>query len=212
MTENISRRNFLKTAGITAAALGITVCGGGTLASIPPKIEMQSASYGEKTMDKKILITYASKAGSTAETAARMGEMLAKQNAQVDVLPVEKVGDLSAYQAVVLGSAIRMSQLLPEVVKFVEANQATLQQKSFNVFFLCMTLEKDTPENRQTVSAYLEPVRALVKPANEGMFAGVMDPKKLSLVERLLMKAMKTPVGDYRNWDQINAWTQSVAA
>lgn len=212
MTENISRRNFLKTAGITAAALGITVCGGGALASIPPKIEMQSASYGEKTMDKKILITYASKAGSTAETAARMGEMLAKQNAQVDVLPVEKVGDLSAYQAVVLGSAIRMSQLLPEVVKFVEANQAVLQQKSFNVFFLCMTLEKDTPENRQTVSAYLEPVRALVKPASEGMFAGVMDPKKLSLVERLLMKAMKTPVGDYRNWDQINAWAQSVAA
>ena len=212
MTENISRRNFLKTAGITAAALGITVCGGGALVAIPPKIEMQSASYGEKTMDKKILITYASKAGSTAETAARMGEMLAGQNAQVDVLPAEKVGDLSAYQAVVLGSAIRMGQLLPEVVKFVEANQAVLQQKSFNVFFLCMTLEKDTPENRQTVSAYLEPVRALVKPASEGMFAGVMEPKKLSLLERMMMKAMKTPVGDFRNWEQINAWAQSAAA
>ncbi len=211
MAENISRRNFLKAAGITAAALGITVCGGGVLASIPPKIEMQSASYGEKTMDKKILITYASKAGSTAETAARMGELLAGQNAQVDVLPVDKVGDLSAYQAVVLGSAIRMGQLLPEVVKFVEANQAVLQQKSFNVFFLCMTLEKDTSENRQTVSAYLEPVRALVKPASEGMFAGVMDPKKISLLERLMMKAMKTPVGDFRNWEQINAWAQSVA-
>jgi len=212
MTENISRRNFLKTAGITAAALGITVCGGGALASIPPKIEMQSASYGEKTMDKKILITYASKAGSTAETAARMGEMLAKQNAQVDVLPVDKVGNLSAYQAVLLGSAIRMGQLLPEVVKFVEVNQAALQQKSFNVFFLCMTLEKDTPENRQTVSAYLEPVRTLVKPASEGMFAGVMEPKKLSLLERMMMKAMKTPVGDFRNWEQINAWAQSAAA
>jgi len=212
MTENISRRNFLKTAGITAAALGITVCGGGALVAIPPKIEMQSASYGEKTMDKKILITYASKAGSTAETAARMGEMLAGQNAQVDVLPAEKVGDLSAYQAVVLGSAIRMGQLLPEVVKFVEANQAALQQKAFNVFFLCMTLEKDTPENRQTVSAYLEPVRALVKPASEGMFAGVMEPKKLSLLERMMMKAMKTPVGDFRNWEQINAWAQSAAA
>lgn len=211
MAENISRRNFLKTSGITAAALGITVCGGGALASISPKIEMQSASYGEKTMDKKILITYASKAGSTAETAARMGEMLAGQNAQVDVLPVEKAGDLSAYQAVVLGSAIRMGQLLPEVVKFVEANQAVLQQKSFNVFFLCMTLEKDTPENRQTVSAYLEPVRALVKPASEGMFAGVMEPKKLSLLERMMMKAMKTPVGDFRNWEQINAWAQSLA-
>lgn len=212
MTENISRRNFLKTTGITAAALGITVCGGGALASISPKIEMQSASYGEKTMDKKILITYASKAGSTAETAARMGEMLAKQNAQVDVLPVEKAGDLSAYQAVMLGSAIRMGQLLPEVVKFVEANQAALQQKSFNVFFLCMTLEKSTPENRQTVSAYLEPLRALVKPASEGMFAGVMDPKKLSLLERMMMKAMKTPVGDFRNWEQINAWARSAAA
>ena len=68
----------------------------------------------------------------------------------------------------------------------------------------------DTEENRKTVSAYLEPLRALVKPASEGLFAGVMDMKKLPLFERLIIKMMKAPEGDFRDWTQISAWAESV--
>jgi menaquinone-dependent protoporphyrinogen oxidase len=138
-----------------------------------------------------------------------MGEIAARNNLAVEVLPVEKVTDLGPYRTVILGSAIRTGNLLPEVMTFIEKNQAALQQKAFSVFIVCMTLQEDTQENRQKVSAYLDPVRALVKPASEGLFAGVMNPSKLKLLERLIILAMKTPSGDFRKWDQINAWAGS---
>jgi menaquinone-dependent protoporphyrinogen oxidase len=163
-------------------------------------------------MTQRTLVTYASKAGSTAEVAARIGETLAKRGSAVDVLPIGKVSDLTPYGTVVVGSAIRMGRVLPEVKSFIEKNQAALQKKSFSTFVVCLTLKDDTAENRTAVAAYLDPVRALVKPASEGLFAGVMNPNKIGLLDRLIMMAMKSPEGDYRKWDQITAWAEGVAA
>ncbi len=211
--QSPSRRKFLGRGCLTAAAIGVTVCGGGTAAALyQPKINLITNSYGKNEMNNRVLILYATKAGSTAEIAAKMGEVLASQNLSADVRPVAKAGDLTPYRTIILGSAIRMGRVLPEVQSFVQANQSVLQQKSFNMFVVCMTLNEDTPANRQVVSAYLDPVRALANPASEGLFAGVIDPSKVSLLERLLMAAMKVPQGDFRKWDQITAWAQAIPA
>lgn len=213
MSPNTSRRSFLKKGVIATVAIGVTACGGTALAaSYQPPVDLPSFTYGEKTMTQRTLVTYTSKAGSTAEVAARIGETLAKRGAAVDVLPVSKVSDLAPYSSVVVGSAIRMGRVMPEALSFIEKNQAALQKKSFSTFIVCLTLKDDTAENRTTVAAYLDPVRALVKPASEGLFAGVMNPNKLALLDRLIMMAMKSPEGDYRKWDQITAWAEGVAA
>jgi menaquinone-dependent protoporphyrinogen oxidase len=47
-------------------------------------------------MSNKILVTYASRAGSTAEIAEAIGRTLSEGGAQVDVLPMNDVKDLSA--------------------------------------------------------------------------------------------------------------------
>ncbi len=211
MTEPTTRRNFLKTGCLTVAAVGVTLAGGGTLAAtVHAPIELPSASLGENSMTDRILVAYATKAGCTAEVATHIGEFLAAKNHAVDVLPIKKVKDLSAYSKVVVGSAIRIGNVLPEVTKFVQENQAALQQKPFNVFITCMTLVPDSAENRKTVSAYLDPLRAVVKQSHEGHFAGVVDPKKLALLERWMMNAMKTPIGDFRDWAQIDAFAESI--
>ncbi len=57
-------------------------------------------------MPNTILVTYASRAGSTAGVAETIGRTLAECGAMVDVRPVKQVSDLSAYRAVVAGSAI----------------------------------------------------------------------------------------------------------
>lgn len=213
MTEPTTRRNFLKTGCLTVAAVGVTLAGGGTLAAtVHAPIDMPETTFGESNMNNRILVAYATKAGATAEVATHIGQTLSAKNIPVDVLPIKKVTDLSAYSAVVLGSAIRMGSLLPAVTKFVQENQAVLQQTSFSVFITCMTLVTDTEEKRKEVSAYLDPLRAVAKPAHEGLFAGVLDPKKLVLLERWMMNAMKTPVGDFRDWNQINAFAESIAA
>lgn len=160
---------------------------------------------------KRVLIAYASKAGSTAEVADRMGKILSDHGLTVDVKPISSVRDLNAYQAVILGSAIRVGSVLPEAMKFIQDNQTTLAEVPFSLFIVCMTLEKDTEENRKTVSDYLNPVREVIRPDNEGLFAGVMDLKKLPLIERLMIKAMKAPLGDFRRWDEIDTWTEKLA-
>ena len=43
-----------------------------------------------------------------------------------------------------------------------------------------------------------------------GLFAGAMDYSKLPFILRLLMKAMKTPQGDFRDWEAIRAWADSI--
>jgi menaquinone-dependent protoporphyrinogen oxidase len=211
-SQPMNRRKFLKTGCLTAAAVGIVACGGlSAAATYTPTIDMPSITSGETTMNDRILIAYATKAGSTAEIAVRMGEILSKKGLAVDILPVKKVTDVTAYREVILGSAIRIGSLLPEMMDFIKKNQAALQAKPLGVFIGCMTLKDDTEETRKTVGAYLEPVQALVKPTYEGLFAGVMDLKKLNLLDRMIINIMKAPVGDFRRWDQIEGWAQSTA-
>jgi menaquinone-dependent protoporphyrinogen oxidase len=56
------------------------------------------------------------------------------------------------------------------------------------------------------MAACLRPVRAILEPDRIEFFAGKMDYSKLALVPRLIVKRMKVPEGDFRNWDAIGAW------
>ena len=85
-------------------------------------------------MNNKILVTYASRSGSTAEVAEAISKTLTEGGAQVDVIPMRDVKDISLYRAVIVGSAIRQSKWLPEAVQFVRAHQETLRHKSFAMF------------------------------------------------------------------------------
>ena len=204
----MKRRTFLRTA-LYALGGSVVACGGlGFAATRSPNITFENWNYGEQTMDaNKVLVVYASKAGSTAEVAAAIGETISKNGFKVEVRPVKEVKDISQYQAVILGSAVRAGSLLPEAMQFIKNQQAALQQKSFSAFVVCLTMKDDTPENRKTVSAYLDPLRALVKPSAEGLFAGQLNAARLNFLERMMMKAMKAPEGDYRRWDEIQSWS-----
>ncbi|MCD6552992.1 MAG: flavodoxin domain-containing protein [Anaerolineae bacterium] len=155
----------------------------------------------------KILVAYATKAGSTAEVAAEIGRVIeSKGGCQVDVRPVGKLNGVDGYDAVVIGSAIRAGKWLPEATKFVEKHRDALSQIPVALFTVCLTLKDDTEENRRTVAAYLDPVREVVQPVEMGLFAGVMDYSNLPFILRLMMKAMKSPQGDFRDWEAIRTW------
>ncbi|MBK7316822.1 flavodoxin domain-containing protein [Candidatus Villigracilis affinis] len=70
-------------------------------------------------MNNKILVTYASRFGSTEGVAKSIGKTLAENGAKVDVLPMRDVKDLSPYDAVVAGSAVNGGAWLPEAMQFV---------------------------------------------------------------------------------------------
>lgn len=167
-------------------------------------------------MNEKILVTYASRAGSTAGVAQAIGKTLMEGGAQVDVIPMQDVKDLSPYRAVVAGSAIRGSKWLPEAMQFMQTHRAALAQKPLAEFTVCITLAmSNSDQYRAAVAGWVAPVRALVRPVSEGLFAGMLDFSKLPLNwDTLMLRATVAvgifPRGDHRDWNAIRAWAESI--
>jgi menaquinone-dependent protoporphyrinogen oxidase len=163
-------------------------------------------------MPNKILVAYASRTGSTAGVAEAIGQTLAESGAPVEVRLMQDVKDLAPYRAVVAGSAIHGRQWLPEAMQFMRTHQAALVQKPFAAFLVCMTLAMPgAGKYRQGVADWLEPVRALVRPVSEGLFAGVLDISQVpSLGDRLKFRLSVLfgvwSEGDHRDWNAIRAW------
>jgi menaquinone-dependent protoporphyrinogen oxidase len=212
MTDKpVTRRNFLKIAGITAAAGAVTCAGLGYAASIEPETDTPEFVYGEENkMNGKILVTYATRAGSTAEIAAAMGETLSARGYAVDVKPVKENPDLSGYTAVVLGSAIRMGNYLPEAVEFVKNNQQALQNLPVSLFAVHMLNTGDDETSRTARLAYHSAVRPLLNNAEEVYFEGKMDFSRLSFMDRMISKMVKAVEADHRDWDKIRAWANEL--
>ncbi len=167
-------------------------------------------------MSKKILVTYATQGGSTAGIAEAVGKTMAEAGAQVDVRPIQSVSDLRSYQAVVVGSAIHSGKWLPEATKFVENNVNFLRQMPTAIFQVCMMLATGNETYRAMVPGWLDPIRSKINPIAAMTFTGGIDlsqyPKmsdKLGL--RIFLASVKLKPGDYRNWDTIRIWAQSVS-
>ncbi|CAG0990242.1 menaquinone-dependent protoporphyrinogen oxidase [Anaerolineales bacterium] len=211
-TRTLSRRDFLKTTGL-ALGTGVVACSGLTaLATYRPSVALPESTFGDQDTAKKVLIAYASKCGSTGEVATAIGKTLAQNGAHVDVMPLKEVTDLSGYQAVFVGSAIRVGKWLREAADFVNENRAILQRVPTAYFTVCMTMAEDTPANRDRAAGFIDPVRTVLAPAAEGYFAGKVDFKRLSFVESTMLKAKGGIEGDFRNWDKIKNWAQSTYA
>jgi menaquinone-dependent protoporphyrinogen oxidase len=167
-------------------------------------------------MNNRILVTYASRTGSTAEIAEAIGKTLAQHNASVDVLPMHDVKDLVPYSAVIVGSAIRRARWLPEAMKFTQDHRAELARKRVATFTVCITLAmSNSDQYRQAVRAWIAPVHTHVKPISEGLFAGRLDFAKLpfnfdTLKFRLVVALGIFPKDDRRDWQAIHAWAESL--
>lgn len=166
-------------------------------------------------MNDKILVAYASQGGSTAGVAEAIGQALSKNGTVVDVLPARAVTDPGSYQAVIIGSAVHSGKWMPEALEFVRQNQSVLRRIPTAVFQVCMMLATSNEQYKGMVPDWLNPIQSMIHPVSHTSFAGALWPdryekftEKLGL--RIFLATIKLKAGDYRDWDAIHAWAESL--
>ncbi|GAP11819.1 flavodoxin [Bellilinea caldifistulae] len=107
----------------------------------------------------------------------------------------------------ILGSAVRMANWLPEMVDFIKKNQAELGRKPVALFTVHILNLGDNEASREARHAYLNSLHPCLNPIDEAFFPGKIDLESLSFVDRLMVKMVKSPIGDFRDWKQIRAWS-----
>lgn len=164
-------------------------------------------------MEIRVLVAYASKYGATAEIAEKIGQLLRQEDLQADVLPVNRVGNLTQYKAVIIGSAVYIGKWRKEVVKFLRTNEKLLAERSVWLFSSGPTGEGDPVELMKgwRFPEGLRPIIDRIQPRDIAIFHGMLDMKKLNFLEKFAIKNVKSPVGDFRDWDAITSWTTAIA-
>lgn len=167
-----------------------------------------------------ILVTYATKYGSTHGIAERIAGELKAEGLTVDLLPVTAVKDIAAYDAFVIGSAAYMGSWLKEAGEFVRSNRRTLAVAPVWLFSSGPLGTETKDQHGRDVLVVSEPKEfaefaATIMPRDKRVFFGALDSKKLRGVHRLfsLVPAADRVLieGDFRDWKLIEAWAKEIA-
>jgi len=188
----------------------------------------------------KILVAYATMAGSTAEVARVVGEELTRGGLQVEVLPVGDVKAIDSYDGVVVGGPMIMGWHRG-ALKFLKKHRSSFQRIPLAVFVLAMsltqtgetsvvgvevTLDENLPkpplradrmsfrERYARLSHYLQPILRAARPTQPvsiGVFGGRLEYGRLKWWAVLFaMLIIQAPAGDRRNWEAIRTWASSL--
>ena len=165
-------------------------------------------------MARHALVAYATKHGGTIEIAVRIGETLRACGLDVDVRSVGDVTDLRGYDLVVLGSAVYMFRWQGEALDFARRFEPELREGP--TWFFSSGPTGGTPKADAQVAEQLE--RQGPPPGKAGAFAtriGIRGHRTFGghvgdgmggFFERWV------PKGDWRDFEDVTAWAQLIAA
>jgi menaquinone-dependent protoporphyrinogen oxidase len=165
-------------------------------------------------MERRALVAYATRAGSTTGIAQVIAKTLCVKGLPADVALVKDYPNVDGYSTVIVGSPVRAGFLMREAKAFVRKNRAALAEKTVAYFSVSLTMKDDTPKNRAAAEAYLRPLVRIKTPDMIGVFAGAMDLAKLGGFFGWMMrrdKSGKTKSEDCRDWKAIAAWAEGLA-
>jgi menaquinone-dependent protoporphyrinogen oxidase len=160
----------------------------------------------------KVLVVYGTGTGCTQGIADRIAETLARLGSDVEVISAKDAPTADGFDAVLVGSGVRAGNWHKSARDWVVSNAEALEVRPVAFFTACLTLAQE-PGKTDSVRAYTDALIAEtgVTPVDVGLFAGWNEPKKFAFVERTILKMMKAPEGDFRDWAKIDVWATEVA-
>lgn len=159
-----------------------------------------------------VLVAVASKHGSTREIATAIADELRAAGLEVDLRDLKEAGaikGLGGYGAVVLGSGIYAGNWLPEARRFAQGQRAALAGLPVWLFS-SGPLGSPDPQPRDDPAKLAAPLGD-VPVRDHRVFVGKLDRDDLGLGERLIVKMVRAPYGDFRDWEDVRGWARKVA-
>jgi menaquinone-dependent protoporphyrinogen oxidase len=156
----------------------------------------------------KVIVTAASKHGSTEEIAQEIAGVLAEKGLEVTQLLPDDVRSVNEYDAVVLGSAVYAGHWLKPAKELVDRLGQALAERPVWLFSSGPIGDPPKPEEDPVdVAEVMESTKA----GHHKVFAGKLVKKELSFGEKAIVLALRAPEGDFRDWEDIRAWATDIA-
>jgi menaquinone-dependent protoporphyrinogen oxidase len=179
-------------------------------------LSMNNPQTHKTTFNLPILVTYATRFGSTREVAEFIDSQLQKSGVKTVLLPVKAVTDLTGFKAVIIGGALYFGTLHKDAKDFISKNLVNFSKIPVALFVLG-PVHKD-PKEFQAAQNELE--TEITKypgfnPEFKIVFGGRFGLDTLGIIGKLLSilpaSAKQNMGSDARDWDKIAAWTKELA-
>jgi menaquinone-dependent protoporphyrinogen oxidase len=163
----------------------------------------------------KVLVAYASKYGSTKGIAEFIAEKLRMQGVEVEIQKVDSVRNPRDYGALVIGSSAYMGHWMKEAIEFVMRNRDALSSRPVWLFSSGPLVNNASLNDPKLEPKEIAEFEGAINPQDHRVFFGALDRKKLGFKDRMIamMPASRAlfPEGDFRNWNDIEAWASNIA-
>jgi menaquinone-dependent protoporphyrinogen oxidase len=170
----------------------------------------------------RVLLIHASRYGSTQGIAERIAVTLRQQGLEVKVQSVQQADDPADYDAAVIGSAVYYFRWMKPATEFVRRNCEVLAARPVWLFSSGPLGTEAKDAQGRDLRVVLEPkeiaeFRETINPRDHRVFFGALDAGKLGFTHRLMLKLPANrdnalfPLGDFRDWTDVERWASSIA-
>jgi menaquinone-dependent protoporphyrinogen oxidase len=174
-------------------------------------------------MTASILVTYATRYGSTQQVAEAVAATLRESGLEVDLESMRKVRTLEGYRAVVLGAPLYIGSWHKDAQRFLSQHrQALMQQPPESIRVAIFALGPTHTDETEWQGARGQLDKELTKypwlaPVAIELFGGKYDPTKLRFPDNLIASLPASPIhdmpaSDVRDFGVIRAWAGDLVA
>jgi menaquinone-dependent protoporphyrinogen oxidase len=156
----------------------------------------------------RILVTVASRHGSTREIGAEIAGRLRDAGHDVQEAEPDDVESVHRYDAVVLGSAVYVGRLAASLRDLVARRTGELAARPTWLFW---SGPIGTPAPHVTAPDDVQAVAQRLALRGVRCFPGRVDLAGLGVAERALVAALDSEPGDFRDFEEVDQWAAEIA-
>jgi len=123
---------------------------------------------------------------------------------------MKTVTTVEGYNALIIGAPVYMGKVDKDISKFVAKNHDRLASIPVAAFAVGIAPVAPQIEPVEKVLDDLTKAVSPIIPVALTVFAGKLDPDKMSFIERQMTSLMKVRTGDFRDWNAIAVWAREL--